>query len=720
MAVELARSAKDGSDRLWPRLLVLLQDEDWWVRERMTDVLVELAGPKLTQFVAPYLKSPSDAIRRFAVQLIGRLGDVQSIPVLLTVAEADSDWWIREQAVVGIGKVKDPRALAALISLLRHPELHLSLLEAFTGLQAREAIQAAVPLLTSDLADVRLAAAKFIGSFRDPALAPLLQRLVLDEDSRVRQHVGNLLSEWSETSAMVDGAATSLDAHLIKLVQSQGDDLILVPGHYPMMKKVGRSTPLSETVLTHEDTRVLFKGIYERSCREKLEQQGDVDFSYTCRTRPLRFRVNLYKTQGGLAGVFRSIRNSVIELSKLALPASIGRLAELKNGLVLIGGPTGSGKSTTLAALIDHISRVRPGHIVTMEDPIEMVHRSGRSLVNQRELGTHLVSFPSALRAALRQDPDVVLVGEVRDLSTIAAAISAAETGHLVFGTLHTTSVDASVDRLINAFPAAQQDHIRAVLSDSLRAVVCQHLMTRRDTPGRCVAVEVMFNNEAISNLIRKGKAYQIPSVLATATEQGMQTMDWDLMRLLKLGKISAEDAYVKARSKKEFEPMLASSAASAPPVISAPRPEVSAARLDLPSPASGTKVPSPAGAAPPLLRPGLADGPAQPGPRPHLNPNDDTSSELGPVPESSGEMTCRKAWSALKRAKDKRLERVRAVAELRTVMTRDPNCAAAYYFLGRVHQDAGDHNGAKQWFERTLRVDPRHRGARKRLKEAP
>jgi len=239
------------------------------------------------------------------------------------------------------------------------------------------------------------------------------------------------------------------------------------------------------------------------------------------------------------------------------LPPLVRTFGDLKNGLVLVGGPTGSGKSTTLAALIDYINRTSGRHIISLEDPIEVIHRRKESLVNQREVGTHTRSFAAALRSTLREDPNVILVGEMRDLATIEFTVVAAETGHLVFGTVHTVSAATTVDRIVSAFPPGQQQQVRSTLADSLRAVVCQYLMKEKNGPGRVLAVELLVNNEAVGNLIRKGKAFQLPSVISTSREQGMQLMDNDLMRLVKEGKISAGDGYVKAISKKDFEPFV-------------------------------------------------------------------------------------------------------------------------------------------------------------------
>src|SRR5919202_2761667 len=260
---------------------------------------------------------------------------------------------------------------------------------------------------------------------------------------------------------------------------------------------------------------------------------------------------------GGLSGVSRRIKGQLPDIATLGLPKVVHSFPDLKNGLVLVGGPTGSGKSTTLAALIDSINRTASRHIISLEDPIEVVHRRKMSLVNQREVGTHTRTFAAALRSTLREDPNVILVGEMRDLPTIEFTVVAAETGHLVFGTVHTVSAATTVDRIVSAFPPGQQQQVRSTLADSLRAVICQYLMKEKNGPGRVLAVELLINNEAVGNLIRKGKAFQLPSVISTSREQGMQLMDSDLMRLTKEGKITAEDAYVKAISKKDFEPFV-------------------------------------------------------------------------------------------------------------------------------------------------------------------
>jgi len=270
-----------------------------------------------------------------------------------------------------------------------------------------------------------------------------------------------------------------------------------------------------------------------------------------------RFRGNIMMQYRGIAAVFRIIPSKILSADDLGLPEGVRRMTNFKKGLVLVTGPTGSGKSTTLAGMIDLINTTRKEHILTFEDPLEFIHQNKMSLMNQRQIGEHTESFASALKAALREDPDVILVGEMRDLITIQLAMSAAETGHLVFGTLHTSTAAKTVDRIIDVFPTDQQEQVRAMLSESLKGVVCQQLLKTADGKGRVAALEIMLGTPAIGNLIREGKTFQIPSIMQTAKKDGMQLMDQHLLDLLKTKKVNPEEAYRCAIDKKQFEQYL-------------------------------------------------------------------------------------------------------------------------------------------------------------------
>ncbi|MFK5952830.1 MAG: type IV pilus twitching motility protein PilT [Desulfobacterium sp.] len=342
-----------------------------------------------------------------------------------------------------------------------------------------------------------------------------------------------------------------------KLMNEQGaSDLHLVSGQPPALRLHGDIERIRYNVLSNDDLRGL---LYEITPEEKIkifEETGDVDFGYEI-PGLARYRANYFMQKYGIAAVFREIPSDILTAEQLGLPPVISKLAQLPRGLVLVTGPTGSGKSTTLAAIIDQANRTRKDHIITVEDPIEFVHKSQGCIVNHREVGLHTKSFSSALKGALREDPDIILVGEMRDLETISLAVEAASTGHLVFGTLHTSSAPKTVDRIIEVFPASEQAQIRSTLSDGLRAVVAQVLFKRIDKKGRCAAMEIMVATPAVRNLVREGKTYQLPSMIQTGKQYGMQLLDDAIMQLYEKRWISPDEAYAKANNKALFRPFL-------------------------------------------------------------------------------------------------------------------------------------------------------------------
>jgi len=347
-----------------------------------------------------------------------------------------------------------------------------------------------------------------------------------------------------------------------KLMHEQGaSDLHLISGQPPALRIRGEIERVKYDPLESDDLKAMLYEITPEHKIKQFEETGDVDFAYEIPTLA-RYRANFFQQKMGVAAVFREIPSEILTTVQLGLPPVIAKLASLPRGLVLVTGPTGSGKSTTLAAIIDEANRTRKDHIITIEDPIEFVHESKECIVNQREVGLHTKSFSSALRGALREDPDIILVGELRDLETISLAVEAAATGHLVFGTVHTSSAPKTIDRLIEVFPASEQMQIRSTLSDGIRAVLAQVLFRRVDKKGRCAALEIMIATPAIRNLIREGKTFQIPSMIQTGKKYGMQLLDDSIMNLLQKGWISAEEAYTKANDKTKFKNFLKTSPA--------------------------------------------------------------------------------------------------------------------------------------------------------------
>jgi twitching motility protein PilT len=347
-----------------------------------------------------------------------------------------------------------------------------------------------------------------------------------------------------------------LDAFFKLMVDQGASDLHLVSGSQPILRVSGELQRVRYAALESDDLK---KMLYEVATEYKIkqfEETGDVDFAYEI-PGLARYRANYFVQKYGVAAVFRQIPDTILTVEQLGLPAVLNKLPLYPKGLVLVTGPTGSGKSTTLAALVDYANTHRKDHILTIEDPVEFVHKSRNCIVNHREVGLHTKSFTSALRAALREDPDIIMVGEMRDLETISLAVEAASTGHLVFGTLHTQSAAKTVDRIIDVFPHDQQEQIRATLADSLQAVVAQTLFKRRDRRGRCAALEILIATPAVRNLIRDGKTFQIPTVLQTGKKFGMQSLDDAILDHLEKGRINAEDAYLHCLDKVRFRAFL-------------------------------------------------------------------------------------------------------------------------------------------------------------------
>jgi twitching motility protein PilT len=335
-------------------------------------------------------------------------------------------------------------------------------------------------------------------------------------------------------------------------VKNKASDLHLSAGLPPMIRVHGDVRRINLPPLEHKDVHAMVYDIMNDAQRKQYEESWECDFSFAV-PNLARFRVNAFNQNRGAAAVFRTIPSKVLTLEELNCPKIFKEIANQPRGIVLVTGPTGSGKSTTLAAMVDYVNENEYGHILTVEDPIEFVHEAKRCLINQREVHRDTQSFNNALRAALREDPDVVLVGEMRDLETIRLALTAAETGHLVFGTLHTSSAAKTIDRIVDVFPAAEKDMVRSMLSESLRAVISQTLLKTKDGTGRVAAHEIMIGTPAIRNLIRENKIAQMYSSIQTGQSMGMQTLDQCLADLVRRNVVSAAEARMKAQNKDNF-----------------------------------------------------------------------------------------------------------------------------------------------------------------------
>ena len=342
----------------------------------------------------------------------------------------------------------------------------------------------------------------------------------------------------------------------LKLMNDRGaSDFHLTVGRPPMIRASGSMEPIRFRVITEADFNEMLQAVTPARLWNDYTRTGDIDFSYEI-PGLARYRVNLFRQQRGAGAVFRIIPSKIMTVSQLGLPDAVRRIAGFESGLVLVTGPTGSGKSTTLASIIDLINETRGLHVITIEDPIEFVHPNKKCLIHQREIGTHATSFAEALKAAAREDPDLILVGEMRDVETISMALSGAEKGTLVFGTLHTNNAAKTVDRIISVFPAGEQEGVRNVLGETIRAIVAQQLLPKVGG-GRVAALEILFASPAVGNMIREGKTGQITSTIQTGVKEGMISMDASIRKLYDEGKVSARAAYDKAIDKESFKALL-------------------------------------------------------------------------------------------------------------------------------------------------------------------
>jgi twitching motility protein PilT len=345
----------------------------------------------------------------------------------------------------------------------------------------------------------------------------------------------------------------AIDGYLGEILKKRGSDLHFIAGDPPRIRQFGDLMPLRQERLEPNMVKDALYEIMPKTAQDRFEAKDGADFAYTFLDRG-RFRVNVMRQLNGMGAVFRAIPSKALTLDELKLPESVRNMCRANQGLILVTGKTGSGKSTTLAAMIDDINTRVKGHILTIEDPIEFVHQRKSCLISQREIGVHSQTFASALHSALREDPDVILVGELRDLETMSIAVTAAEMGILVMGTLHTNGAAQTVDRMVNVFPSDKQSHVRTMLSTSLRGVVSQQLLQRADKQGRVAALEILVNTPAASNLIRQGKLDQLENTMQVGGSFGMRTMDTAIQQLLDSRQIVGKEAFKKAINKGKFE----------------------------------------------------------------------------------------------------------------------------------------------------------------------
>ncbi len=547
------------------------------VRERGIEALAAFSPEFIRAFLA-HTQNPDPGIAALAGSIAVTVRSAESVPYCIRFLSGD-DFWMRDRAAQVLADIKDKRALEPLVKMLDDPESCFSAAHSLGLWGTPDVLPGLLAAYKKGDKDLRLEILDAFGHVQDPRIPALLDSIVkADPDPVIKDKAMSLASQRAGTVFAGKPAAgprqwapidfqkvtwPSLNQLLIHARAVGASDLHLSVGTEPHVRVHGAlsALPLSITTLAQMESWV--KPILEGKRAEQLTREKQLDFCHKDAELG-RFRTNIFRQSKGINAVFRLIPYDVPSLVDIDLPESLWDLTTYSQGLVLVTGSAGCGKTTTLAALVDRINETQKSHILTIEDPIEYVHTSKEALVNQREVPSHTASFAKALRQALREDPDVILVGEMRDLETISLAITASETGHLVLGTLHTTTAASTVDRIINSFPADQQGQIRMMIADSLKAVIAQTLLPRRDGSGRVAAFEILRNTSNVAGLIREGKTFQLPTAMQTGASIGMTLMDTSLLQLVQKGIIDPKVAFDRAQRKETFESFVSQEEGSA------------------------------------------------------------------------------------------------------------------------------------------------------------
>ncbi len=547
------------------------------VRERGIEALSEF-GPEYIRALLAHDQNPDAGIAGLASAIAVTVRTPEAVSHCLRYLKGE-DFWMRDRAAQALAEIREMKTFPYLVAMLEDPESNLSAANALGVWGAAEALSPLLAAYKKGAVDLRLEILDAFARIGDPRVPALLDSIVkADPDPMIRSKALRLAAQraggtgtTASPAASREFAPLDLKAHprpqLAELLRHaraiDASDVHLSTGTVPHVRIQGVLTPLALPATTAEQMEEWISPILTSERRKRLESERQLDF---CHKDPElgRFRTNVFFQRKGANAVFRLIPLEVPSLADIDLPEGLWDLTNYSQGLVLVTGPSGCGKTTTLAALIDRINQTRRAHILTVEDPIEYVHRGKEALVNQREVPSHTRSFARALRQALREDPDVILVGEMRDLETISLAITASETGHLVLATLHTTTAASTVDRIINSFPPDQQGQIRMMIADSLKAVISQILLPRRDRSGRVAAFEILRNTGNVAGLIRDGKTFQIASAIQTGASAGMATMDGALLQLVQKGSIDPRVGWDHALRKESFEALLEESGSAA------------------------------------------------------------------------------------------------------------------------------------------------------------
>ena len=567
VAVEILLASGEASTVILD-ILMFSKDLVGWLRTRILETLQTFGDDVLRPAVA-LLRHEDDAVRTAALVLVERFNDPRLVGPVCQLLK-DDDWWLRISACDTLGRLADERAVPPLVEALQVEEVRWAAIDALARIGSLAAIKPLALLLRDKRREVRAEVIRAFSRFSDSRLLPLLQQVTdkdpsseirtlaaeVHRDMAVRLNVATAPADIERSTAAVSSAtlARPIDRLLAMIREQGGSDLHITAGDVPFSRYRGALTRIPDMEpLTAEVAREWVLSVLTPRQRQIFDECGEVDFCYAI-PEVGRYRANAFEQRLGTCATFRAIPNLPPTFADLRLPGRLTELLDYHQGLIVVSGPAASGKSTTLAAIVNLINEAKPDHILTLEDPIEFVHPIKTALINQRELGTHTESFARALRGALREDPDIIMVGELRDSETIRMALEASETGHLVIATLHTTSAVATVERLVTSFPPDEQSQIRASLSESLKYVLCQSLLPRQDGQGRVAVFEVLKNTFNIGNLIRDNKIHLIPSLMQLGRNVGMQTVDMALEDLVESGLITPEQAWLRAEKPEAFE----------------------------------------------------------------------------------------------------------------------------------------------------------------------
>jgi twitching motility protein PilT len=560
------------------RYIVFSKTLAGWARDRALESM-RAFGPDLLEPTIELLSDPDQEVRASAMLVAQSFEDPRIVPATIGLLK-DPDWWIRITAAETLGRLRDPRAVEPLVEALADPEARWSAVEALGRIGDARAATALSKLLQDPAPEVRIEVIQALSHFDHPQMLDAVRHVARHDPSRAvrgraleiaREMAARSQARLADEEALKQAALAAqagqneprLNTLLAGTRNNAASDFHLAVGQPPIIRLAADLLRAQGQPFTAEQTAAMVREILTDDQWAKLQAERQIDFCHYIPTAG-RYRANVFLDQKGLNGVFRVIAERPPTIAEIGLPPHLAEIADYHQGLVIVCGPSGSGKSTTLAALVNLFNETRHDHVITMEDPVEFVHPFKNCLVNQREVGRDTASFSRALRAALREDPDVIVIGELRDSESVSLALTAAETGHIVLGTLNSTSAGKAVDRILSSFPADDQGQIRAALSESLKFVIAQRLLPAREPRKQVACFEVLRNTVAVANMIREEKTFQIPSAMQIGRSQGMQTFDDALKALVQAGRISGEAGYRAATKKEEFEAFLPGGAGEA------------------------------------------------------------------------------------------------------------------------------------------------------------